>query len=89
MNVTAQLLVQALELMKDAELQGAKGPDKLKFVQECLRTFVRAQVDWSLDTKTDALAFINDILPGAVEMAVKFSKLKFVESVTSSKLWCC
>ena len=81
-------MMQALELMKDAELQGTKGPDKLKFVQDCLRTFVRAQVDWSLETKTQALTFINDVLPGAIELAVKFSKLKFVETVTS-KVWCC
>jgi hypothetical protein len=28
------------------------------------------------------------VLPGAIELAVKFSKLKFVETVTS-KVWCC
>ena len=88
MNVAAELLTQALELMKDAEMQGTKGPDKLKFVQDCLRTFVRAQDDWSAETKTHALTFISDVLPGAIEMAIRFSKLKFVETVTS-KLWCC
>jgi hypothetical protein len=88
MNVSADLLKQALELMKDAELQGRPGSEKLKFVQECLRTFVRSQEAWSLETKTQALNFINDVLPGAIELAVKFSKLKFVETAVAS-IWCC
>lgn len=88
MNVSATLLSKALELMKDAELQGSPGPQKLKFVQDCLRTFVRAQDGWSAATKEQALTFINDVLPGAIELAVKFSKLKVVQTVTSS-LWCC
>jgi len=90
MNVSADLLKQALELMKDAEMQGQPGPQKLKFVQECLRTLVRSKVEWSLETKTAALQFINDVLPGAIELAIKFSKLKFVETVTTgNSIWCC
>jgi hypothetical protein len=86
MNVSAQLMVQALELMKDAEIRGDKGPEKLKFVQDCLKAFVREQ-DWTPETKSQALNFVNDVLPGAIEMAVKFSKLKFVQTVASS-CWC-
>jgi len=90
MNVTADLLKHALELMKDAELQGQAGPQKLKFVQDCLRTLVRSKVEWSLETKAQALNFINDVLPGAIELAVKFSKLKFVETVAATtRVWCC
>ena len=88
MNVAAELLKHALELMKDAEMQGQPGPQKLKFVQDCLRTLVRSRVEWSLETKQTALNFINDTLPGAIELAIKFSKLKFVEQVTASS-WCC
>ncbi len=89
MTVAAELLKQALELMKDAEMQGQPGAQKLKFVQDCLRTLVRSKVEWSLETKQEALNFINDTLPSAVELAVKFSKLKFVEQVVSASSWCC
>jgi len=90
MDVTRELLTQALELMKDAEMGGQPGASKLKFVQECLRTLVRSKVEWSLETKTQALNFITDVLPGAIELAVKFSKLKFVETVVAStSIWCC
>jgi len=80
MHMHALLMVQALELMKDAEIRGDKGPEKLKFVQDCLKVFVREQ-NWSPETKSDALNFVYDVLPGAIEMAVKFSKLQFVQTV--------
>ena len=85
---TSELFKQALELMKDAELQHLAGPEKLKFVQDCLRTFVRSKSDLSAESRAQALEFIDTTLPGAIELAVSFSKLKFVQQLVQGS-WCC
>lgn len=81
------ILKQAFDLMKEAEtIQGLKGKDKLTFVQTKLKEFVKFKTQWDNTTKEQAFFFIDTLLPGIVELTIKFSKVQFVQEVTT---YCC
>lgn len=69
-----------LELMKDAELLQLPGPEKLAFVQNSMRTYIR-NAEWDAATKDQMNAFVTMSVPGIVALAVSFKKQEFVKQV--------
>jgi hypothetical protein len=87
MSFQNEILKQAFDLMKEAEITiGLKGKDKLLFVQTKLKEYVKNNSQWDNTTKEQAFFFIETLLPGIVELTVRFSKVQFVQEVTT---FCC
>lgn len=81
-----EILKQSYELMKEVEMvKELKGKEKLKFVQEKLKEYVKTK-DWNSTTKDEAYFFIDTLLPNIIELTIKFSKVQFVQEVTT---FCC
>jgi hypothetical protein len=82
-----EIFKYALDLMKEAELiKGLQGKDKLLFVQTKLKEVVKNKAEWDNTTKEEAFFFIDTLLPGIIELTIKFSKLQFVQEVATT---CC
>lgn len=79
----SEILKQSYELMKEAEtIRELKGKDKLKFVQEKLKEYVKAK-EWNSITKEEAFFFIDTVLPHVIELTISYSKVEFVKEVTT------
>jgi hypothetical protein len=87
LTIQTEIFKYAFDLMQEAELvKGLKGKDKLTFVQNKLKEVIKNKTDWDNTTKEEAYFFIDTLLPGAIELTIKFSKLQFVKEVTTT---CC
>lgn len=82
-----EIFKHSFELMKEAEMiKGLKGKDKLLFVQTKLKEVVKNHSTWDNTTKEEAYFFIETLLPGVIELTIRFSKVQFVQEVATT---CC